>query len=211
MFFASPWEKCYSMRSGNAFDMSEFGSSFFLSFSATPRVQLMVSFTIGHFADSTIDTAASFTTLVSKCYHCPVIVTLMFSPFQMWRVRPKPKPTLCFWLMAPGVLGVSTLGPFVHSLPKWLESLTLALTGCKLVGETEFYPPTKKKVCFDEVFKDLFFFQLFLSTAATRRPTGTCPSIKPGSLFSMPYLSWPTKEETPWLVNWHSWLCWVFF
>lgn len=58
--------------------------------------------------------------------------------------------------------------------------------------------------------KNLFRFQLLLSTAETQRPTGTCPSIKPGSLFSMLFLSCPTKEETHWLVFWPSWLCCFF-
>lgn len=39
-------EKCYSLRNGNVFDMIEFGSSFFFSFSNIPRVQPMVSVTI---------------------------------------------------------------------------------------------------------------------------------------------------------------------
>lgn len=178
MFLLAPWEKCYSMRNWNVLDMSEFGSSFFFSFSAIPRVQPMVLLAILPNFPLTLPLL-----LGSRRYPCAVIVTLMFSPSQMWRVRPKHKPTLCFWLMAPGVLAVSTLGPFVRSLPEWLESLTSALTGYKLVGQTECYSPIKKKVCFDVVFKDLLFFQLLLSTAETQRPTGTWPSIKPGSLF----------------------------
>lgn len=168
MFLLPPWEKCYSMRNGNVFDMSEFGSSFFFSFSAIPRVQPMVSFTICYFAHSAIDPAAASTPLVSKRYPCSVTVTLTFLPSQMSRVRPKPKLTLCFWLMAPGALGVSTSGPFVLSLPEWLESLTSALTGYKLVGQTEFNPPTKKNGLFGCSFQKIFF--VFSSCSVQWRP-----------------------------------------
>lgn len=50
--------------------------------------------------------------------------------------------------MAPGVLDVSTSGPFVRSSPEWLESLTSALTEFKLVGQNAINLAMKKKGLF---------------------------------------------------------------
>lgn len=163
MFLLLLWEKCYSMRNGNVFDMTEFDSSFFFSFfrhhlCATNSIVCQFAY-FAYFA------IAAYTPLVAQRYHFPVPVTLTFLPSQRWRARPKPKLTLCFWLMAPGVLAVSTSGPSVRSLPGWLESLTSALTGYKLVGQTELNPTA-------ETNKELFLkvFCVFSSCSIQRRP-----------------------------------------
>lgn len=96
----------------------------------------ILTFLLSHHCNSQNTILSTWQLNDSLIWNCPLrpVLTHDLLPSQMWCVRPLHRLTLCCWWTVPGVLGVSTSRPFVRSSPAWLESLTLAQRGSKLVS-----------------------------------------------------------------------------